>query len=102
MASQHSDLFAIIGNLQECARRGDWKNALEAATALRDRTPPARAAETGEYLARLREALIVAKASRAHLAASLVRVNAAARFGRARAGVFPAQARQEFGESPGN
>lgn len=100
MAFQHSELSAIIGSLRECARRGDWKSALEAATALRDSTPPASAAETGEYLERLREALVVAKASRAHIAAALVRMNAAARFNRDRAGA--ALLRQEFGESPEN
>src|SRR5579871_5165009 len=71
MDSQHSELFAIVGTLQECARRGDWKNAFEAASALRDRTPPANTAETGQYLDRLRDALVVAKASRTHLAATL-------------------------------
>ena len=100
MASQHSELFAIVGSLRECARRGDWKNAMEAATALRDSTPPASAAETGEYLDRLREALVAAKASRAHMAAALVRLNAAARFNRDRAGA--AMPRQEPGESPKN
>lgn len=91
MASPHSELLAIVETLQECARRGDWKNAFDAAAALRDRTPPATASETGEYLDRLRAALIAAKASRTHLAATLVRVNAAARF---------AERRQDFAESP--
>ncbi len=99
MASQLSDLFAIVADLRECVRRGDWKNAFEAATALRDRTPPACAIETGRYLDRLRDALVAAKASRTHLAATLVRLNAAARFGRSRAIAHP---RQEFGEPPEN
>ena len=100
MDSQVSDVFGLVAHLQECARRGDWKKSLEAAAALRDRTAPANAAETGQYLDRLEDALVVAKASRAHLAATLVRVNAAARFGRTRAGAEPP--RQEFGESPEN
>ena len=99
MDSQHSELFAIVGTLQECARRGDWKNAFEAASALRDRTPPANTAETGQYLDRLRDALVVAKASRTHLAATLVRLNAVARFSRAQACAYP---RHEFGESAEN
>jgi hypothetical protein len=102
MDSQHSELFAIVGSLQECARRGDWKSAFEAARALRDSTPPASAAETGQYLDRLRDALVVAKASRTHLAATLVRLNAAARFSRTRASVHPLPSRQKFGESPEN
>lgn len=102
MDSQHSELFAIVGNLQECARRGDWKSAFEAATALRDRTPPASAADTGRYLDRLRDALVVAKASRTHLAATLVRLNAAARFSRTRASAHLRSSCQEFGESPEN
>ena len=97
MASQHSEVFAIVGSLQEYARRGDWESAFEAATALRDSTPPANAAEAGAYLGRLQEALVAARASRAHLAATLIRLNAAARFNRTRVVV---QARQEFGESP--
>ena len=64
---------------------------MELALALRDLTPPASAIETGQYLDRLREALVAAKTSRAHTAATLVRINAAARFSRSR---------QEFGESP--
>jgi hypothetical protein len=92
MASQHFDRFALVADLRESARRGDWKNALELALALGDLTPPASVIEASEYLDRLREALVVAKTSRAHAAATLVRVNAAACFSRRR---------QEFGESPG-
>ena len=92
MDSQLSDRFNLVADLRESARRGDWKNALDLALALRDLTPPASAIETGEYLDRLRQALVVAKTSRAHTAATLVRLNAAARFSRNR---------QEFGESPG-
>jgi hypothetical protein len=91
MASQLSDRFVLVAGLRESARRGDWKNAMELALALRDLTPPASAIETGQYLDRLREALVAAKTSRAHTAATLVRINAAARFSRSR---------QEFGESP--
>jgi hypothetical protein len=92
MASQLSDLSDHVARLGECARRGDWRGARQLALALRDLTPPAGAVESGEYLDRLREALVVAKTSRAHAAATLVRLNAAARFSRSR---------QDFGESPG-
>lgn len=98
MASQPSDLLAIVGGLQECARRGDWRSALELAVSLRDQTPPASAADAGQYLNRLRDALIVAKTSRAHLAATLARMNAAARFHANRSPALPS--RQEFAVPP--
>ncbi len=91
MDSQLSDRFALVAELRESARRGDWNNALELALELRDLTPPASAVESSEYLDRLRQALVAAKTSRAHASATLVRINAAARFSRSR---------QEFGESP--
>ena len=46
--------------------------------------PPSNREDLGEYLRHLKEALIVAKVSRAHAAASLVRLNAAAQFNIAR------------------
>ena len=98
MDSQPSEAFGLIDDLRESARRGDWKSAFDAAAALRDRTPAANAVDTERYLDRLRDALVAAKASRAHLAVTLVRLNAAARFGRTRDAV----PRQEFGESPEN
>jgi hypothetical protein len=98
MASHPSDLFALVSQLRESARRGDWRNAFDLATTLRDHTPPANVIADGEYLAQLRDALMVAKASRAQAAATLVRLNAAAGFNRVRAADAPA--RQKFAESP--
>lgn len=52
----------------------------ELAASLRRHALPDTPEEIGEYLHRLEKALIVAKTSRAHAAATLVRLNAAARF----------------------
>jgi hypothetical protein len=103
MDSQHSDIFDMVGCLRESARRGDWKTAGELAAILPQQTLPAGHEKLGEYLHCLKEALITAKVSRAHLAATLaafngaaVRLNAAARFNDTRA-EFAAPC-QEFGE----
>lgn len=96
MASQLSDLLDLVGCLQESARRGDWKSAGEFAAILRQQEPPAGQQELGEYLRHLKEALIVAKVSRAHAAASLVRVNAAAHFNKTQSD--SALPRHGFGE----
>jgi len=98
MASHPSDLMAIVGQLRESARRGEWQNAFDLATTLRDQTPAANVIADGEYLAQLRDALIVTKASRAQAAATLVRLNAVAGFNRVRGA--DAATRQKFGESP--
>jgi hypothetical protein len=104
MASPRFDIFDLVSCLQESARRGDWKSAGELAAALRQQTPPASREEIGEYLRRLKQALIVAKVSRANSAATLARyntaagrLNAAARFNTARLETAPP--RQELGES---
>ncbi len=97
MASQLSDLFELVDCLRECALRGDWKSAGELAATLRQQTLPAGKEDLGEYLDRLKEALIVAKVSRAHSAATLVRLNAVSGFNKTRLDVAPP--RQDFGES---
>lgn len=97
MASQLSNIFDVVGCLGESARRGDWKCAAELAAILRQQTLPARQDELGEYLRCLKRVLIAAKVSRAQSAASLVRLNAVARFNKIRAD--PAPLRQEFGET---
>jgi hypothetical protein len=96
-AGERADLLRLVDSLQEAARRGDWQLTGELAEALSRRTPPATRDELGEYLTHLKNALIVARASRAHMAASLVRLNAAAGFNHTR--VEYAAPRQEFGES---
>jgi hypothetical protein len=103
MASPLSDILGLVSCLQESARRGDWKNAGELAAILPQQTLPGNPEELGEYLRCLKQALMVAKASRAHSAASLarcnaaaVRLNAAAHFNRTRLDFAPP--RQEFGE----
>jgi hypothetical protein len=97
MACLPSDTLEIIAALQESARRGDWDGATELAALFLQQDLPASREELSEYLRLLKAALIVAKTSRAHAAASLVRFNAAAEFNNTRAGLAPP--RQEFGEA---
>jgi hypothetical protein len=104
MASPLSDILHLVDCLRESARRGDWKSAGELAAILPRQDLPDSRDELGEYLTCLRQALIVARVSRAHAAASLarinntaVRLNAAARFNQTRLDGAPP--RQEFGES---
>lgn len=97
MDSALSKARSAIECLKEAARRGDWRNACEMATHLRGQALPVTREELAAYLKSLKEALIVAKASRAQAAASLVRLNAAAGFHR---GVLNrTRGRQNFGES---
>src|ERR1700722_1360316 len=103
MASRLSDILGLVFRLQESAHHGDWENARELTAVLQQQTLPDRQEELGEYLQHIRQALIVAKVSRAHSAATLarcstaaVRLNAAARFIETRLGFEPP--RQEFGE----
>jgi hypothetical protein len=104
MASQLPRILDLVACLQASARRGDWTSAGELAARLRQQTLPENHEELGEYLLRLKEALIAAKVSRAHTAASLtkcntaaVRLNAAATFNNTR--TESASSRQEFGEA---
>jgi len=104
MASKLSDLLELVACLQASARRGDWKSSGELAATLRQQNPPAGREELGEYLLRLKEALIAAKVSRAHTAVSLANLNtaaarlsAAATFNNTRVNLVPS--RQEFGEA---
>jgi hypothetical protein len=97
MGSQLSDILDLISRVQESARRGDWKSAGEITATLPQQTLPAGSAELGEYLRRLKQALIVAKVSRAHSAASLARCKTAA--ARLNAATRFNKTRQEFGES---
>jgi hypothetical protein len=110
MASKLSDLLEIVASLQESARYGDWSSAGRLAAALPRQNLPTSREELGEYLRCLKQALIVAKVSRAHSAASLARVNtaagrlnAAARFNSFRSGYAPPDSPQlecqEFGEA---
>jgi hypothetical protein len=97
MASQLSNSLDLIESFQEAARRGDWQSAGEVAATLQQQLPPADREDLTEYLTSLREALVTAKASRAHAAASLVRLNAAAVFNNTQAD--PTTRRREFGEA---
>jgi hypothetical protein len=78
MASKLSDLLESVASLEESAQRGDWNSAGRLAALLPQQPLPANGEELGEYLRCLSHALIAAKASRAHSAASLARINAAA------------------------
>jgi len=60
--------------------------------------PPTEPRELGEHLCRLRETVIVAKASRADSAATLVRLRAAAKFNRS--ALAPTPRRQNPGDMP--
>jgi hypothetical protein len=93
----NGDVFTLLGNLRECARRGDWYGAQDLAEALPQQPLPATIGGLGEYLATLQQTLIVTRTSRAHTAASLVRINAAAGFNRSQDAHSPP--RQEFGET---
>jgi hypothetical protein len=104
MASQLFNVLDLVARLQESARRGDWKSTGELAAHLSQQTLPAGREELGEYLLRLKQALIAAKMSRAHAAESLARINtaaarlhAASKFNDTR-GSF-VSSRQEFGEA---
>ena len=97
MDSQLSNALEIVARLRESARRGDWTSAADIATTLPRQTLPNTGDEMGEYLRHLKEALTVARVSRAHAAASLVRLKAAARFNHARSD-FGSE-RQNFGDS---
>lgn len=95
MASRLSESLSLICRLEESARQGDWTRAGELSAALRRQAVPDSREELAEYLGCLKRALITAKISRAHSAASLVRLNAAARFNGNRA--EPAATRHKFG-----
>jgi hypothetical protein len=97
MDSQLSNALEIVSRLRESARRGDWKGAADIATTLPRQTLPDKEDEVGEYLRDLKEALTVARVSRAHAAASLVRLKAAARFNHAHCDL-PSE-RQNFGDT---
>ena len=70
----------MLARLRESARQGDWKNAEALSAALPQKAVPNDPGELTEYLLLLREIVILAKAWRSHANASLVRLNAAAKF----------------------
>jgi hypothetical protein len=94
MASRHSDQPIsdspdLVDRLRESARAGDWQEALALASLLPRQAVPTSQHALQEYLCSLRGALIAAKASRADLAASLSRLNAAATFSNSAADSAP-------------
>lgn len=95
--SQLFEILDCVASIKESARRGDWRSAPQLTAILPRALPPASREELGEYLDHLKDALAVAKASRAHAAASQVRLNAAARFNRSRSDF--SSGRQNFGDS---
>jgi hypothetical protein len=88
MVSQLSDALERVACIRESARRGDWQSAADVTALLPHEPAAASRDELDEYLRSLQEAVTVAKASRAHAAASLSRLQAVAKFNRARLG-FP-------------
>ncbi len=110
MASKLSDLLEILASLRASANHGDWTSAGRLAAALPQQNLPTRREELDEYLRCLKQALVAAKVSRAHSAASLARINAAAgrlnaaaHFNKIRSGPAPPDSPrmewQEFGEA---
>jgi hypothetical protein len=71
----------VFYRLMTAARGGDWSSVEHLVAVVSAGKPPCDAAGLGEYLRLLREALVTAKAARAGLAASVVRLKAAAVFG---------------------
>jgi hypothetical protein len=78
LSPQPAGILESVASLEEAARHGDWRGAGELAAGLRQQKLPTDHKELGEYLLHLKEALVTAKISRAHAAASLARFNAAA------------------------
>ena len=97
MAFPLSETLDHVASLRESARRGDWDSTGTLAAALPQFTSGLDPADLGACLDALKGALIVARASRAHAAASLARLTAAAGFNHTRAEY--ALPRQEFGEA---
>jgi hypothetical protein len=75
--SETGDVFDALGN---ALRAGSWQMVSHIAGRLCAMSPPGDPAGTEEYLRRLRETLIVARAARADAQMSLSRIRAAARF----------------------
>jgi len=83
--------------IEESTRRGDWKAAENLAGQLPRLTLPSEPEELCHYLHRLRETIVIARSARAHMLASLHRINAAAGFCRLLGA--PAEERQNFVDS---
>jgi hypothetical protein len=70
----------VFGLLMKASRAGDWSSVADLTDIIRASTVPQLEEERQEYLRSLREALVVVKASRADLAMSAARLNAAVGF----------------------
>lgn len=79
--SQHCEHALTAAAIGEAARAGDWGRVASLLETLARSAPPAEPEALAEYLDSLREALIAARISRAHLATRLHRIRAAASFG---------------------
>jgi hypothetical protein len=113
MASPHSEplttraddsrsvdnIVALLSALEESTRRGNWGKAAAMAAELDHLRVPADPEELGRYLGQLRRTLVTARTSRAHAAAFLRRVNAAAGFCRTRRAESESAERQNFVDS---
>jgi DTW domain-containing protein YfiP len=96
MDSPFSEAKRTVADLREAARRGDWNTANVLAVMLSQQRDQEDREALAEYILDLKDALSVARASRAHAAASLARLNAAAGFHR----VLPCEARQNIANPP--
>jgi hypothetical protein len=70
----------IFEDLMQAARAADWAAVSDLTEVIRNATLPGGAEELQEYARNLKEALVVVKASRADLAMSAARLNAAVGF----------------------
>ena len=69
--NERAEFYDTLVSVREAARRGDWLDAGRLARRLAVLPPPNDAAQAWEYLERLRQTVIDAKASRAHMLATL-------------------------------
>ncbi len=74
------NLASALEALREAAHQGDWTRAERLVESLGQAPLPAEPEALAAHLANLREALIIARASRSHLTLKLNRIRAAAGF----------------------
>lgn len=81
MVFPHSDPFTLLDRLKEAVLAGDWVTAEALTGDLCLVAPPSEPERLEGYLRALREALVSARASRADMAGSSRRLEAASGYG---------------------
>jgi hypothetical protein len=76
----------VFERLMQAARGADWSSVTDVTELIRNGSSPQDAQEAQVYLRKLKEAIVVVKASRADLAMSAARLNAAVGFQRSGSG----------------